>query len=160
VVRVLLTRGSVFVHLDPRVEGTIVPTHLRKQPQLFLQIGLDLPVPIPDLRIDDDGITGTLSFQRTPFECWVPWPAVFGVVAEDGDGMVWPEDLPTEIAMEVEREAQRARREKRTSAQPPAARQEQPKPRPAPALRPVQGGRSEEGGGKKRPLPPYLRVIK
>ena len=101
----LLLRGSVFVHLDPRVEGVCVPNWLRQQPQLVLQIGLDMPIPIPDLRVDGDGVYGTLSFQQRPFACSVQWKAVFALVGEDGRGMVWPEDLPAEIAAEVEREA-------------------------------------------------------
>lgn len=154
VARALLLRGSVFVHLDPRIAGMIVPQWLRNQPQLVLQIGLDMPIPIPDLRVDDDGVYGTLSFQRSPFTCKVPWNGIFALVGEDGRGMVWPEDLPAEIAAEVEREVSK-------------------KPR----LEPIDGARKDDGGErerlsrladggddhhprKKRDLPPYLRVIK
>jgi len=94
--------------LDPRVEGVHAPQWLMKQPQLVLQIGLDMPVAIPDLRVDDDGIYGTLSFSRTPFTCVVPWAAVFALVGDDGRGLVWPESFPLEIAQEVQREAARA----------------------------------------------------
>jgi stringent starvation protein B len=103
----LLLRGSVFVHLDPRRVEVEVPSWLSRQPQLVLQIGLDLAIPIPDLRVDDDGVCGTLSFQREGHFCRVPWDAIFAVVGEDGRGMVWPEDLPLEIAAEVERETAR-----------------------------------------------------
>ncbi len=102
--RALLLRGSVFVHMDPRREEVEVPPWLKDQPQLVLQVGLDMPVPIPDLRIDDKGVFGTLSFNRAPFTCRVPWKHVFALVGEDGRGMVWPEDLPDEIAHEVDRE--------------------------------------------------------
>ena len=71
VARALLLRGSVLVHLDPRARGVVVPAWLAKQPQLVLQVGLDLPVPIPDLRVDDEGVFGTLSFNRSPFTCAV-----------------------------------------------------------------------------------------
>jgi len=111
VARGLLLRGTVFVHLDPRRERVAIPEWLRTQPQVVLQIGLDMPVPIPDLRVDDTGVLATLSFQRTPFTCSVPWEAVFALVGDDGKGMVWPDDLPPEIAAEVEREAQRQRHE-------------------------------------------------
>ncbi len=176
VVGVLLTRGSVFVHLDPRVEGTQVPGHLAGQSQIVLQIGLDLPVPIVDLSVDGDGIRGTLSFQRSPFRCFVPWAAVFGVVAEDGEGTVWPEDLPAEIAAEVEREAMRQRRERRDEDEDRPARGKRGSPALArsatrrdpvaparpPKLRSLPGGAGSEGkpGTTKRALPSYLRVIK
>lgn len=107
VARALLLKGSVFLHLDPRREGVIVPAEYKSQAQLVLQVGLDLPVPIPDLRVDRTGVRGTLSFQRAPFTCSVPWDAVFAVVGGDGRGMVWPTSMPKEIAVEVEREAER-----------------------------------------------------
>ena len=107
VARSLLLRGSMFVHLDPRVEGVVVPPWLRKQPQLVLQMGLDMVVPIVDLRIDRDGVYGTLSFNRNPFTCIVGWDAIFALSGDDGRGMVWPESMPPEILAEVEREAGR-----------------------------------------------------
>lgn len=105
--RALLLKGSVFVHLDPRVQGVVVPEWLRDQPQLVLQVGLDMPVPIPDLRVDGNGVFGTLSFKGSPFTCAVPWDAVYALVGDDGRGMVWPESMPPEIASEVEREVRR-----------------------------------------------------
>lgn len=108
VVRSLLLKGTVFVHLDPRREGVVVPQWLKQQPQLVLQVGLDMAIPIPDLKVDDTGVFGTLSFNRKPFTCSVPWHGVFAVVGDDGKGMVWPESMPAEVAAEVEREARRA----------------------------------------------------
>jgi hypothetical protein len=85
----------------------LVPSRLRSQPQVVLQVGLDMPVPIPDLRVDDAGVFGTLSFKGVPFSCFVPWGAVFALVGEDTKGMVWNADMPAEIAAEVEREGQK-----------------------------------------------------
>ena len=152
VARALLLKGSVFVHLDPRVESVLVPEWLKRQPQLVLQVGLDMPVPIPDLRVDDFGVFGTLSFNRTAFTCAVPWEAVFAVVGDDGRGMVWPGSMPKEIAAEVEREAQRAGRVSEAAAAE-RGRDAEPKPRrrarratpaaasaaaPGPAMRPAR----------------------
>lgn len=105
----LLRKGSLFIHLDPRVNDVVVPPWLRHQAQLVLQVGLDMPIPIPDLRVDEHGIFGTLSFSRTPFACNVPWSSVFALVGDEGRGMVWPESMPAEIVAEVERETQRAK---------------------------------------------------
>ncbi len=96
----LLERSSVHVYLDPRSKNVIVPAGLAKQPRLVLEIGLNMPVPIPDLRLDDEGMTCTLSFSRTPFFCAVPWTSVFAMVGDDGRGMVWPADVPPELANE------------------------------------------------------------
>ena len=149
VANTLLSRGSLFLHLDPRAEGVVVPAWLAKQPQLVLQVGLDLPVPIPDLHIDDDGVCATLSFNRSGFACSVPWPSVFALVGDDGMGVVWPEDMPPEIAAEVER-ATRA-------------------PAPRAALRAIDGGKDEapaeasvtdtKSEPEQRPRP-HLRRVK
>lgn len=116
VARALLLKGAVFVHLDPRSESVRVPSWLKRQPQLVLQVGLDMPVPIPDLRVDDCGVYGTLSFNRTAFTCSVPWEAIFAVVGDDGRGMVWPGSMPPEIASEVDRESKRGRLPQPTNA--------------------------------------------
>ncbi|MCA9589961.1 MAG: hypothetical protein KC657_31875 [Myxococcales bacterium] len=103
----LLERSSVFVHLDPRAGGVMVPVHFRKQPRLVLQIGLNMPIPIPDLVLDEDALSCTLSFSRSPFHCVVPWGSIFAMVGEDGRGMVWPDDVPEEIAKQAASEQQR-----------------------------------------------------
>jgi stringent starvation protein B len=125
----LLERSNdrgIFVHLDPRQAAVMVPPWFKKQPQLVLQIGLNMPVPIPDLRLDDDGMSCTLSFNRSPFFCAVPWASVFAMVGEDGRGMVWPDDVPSEV---------------------PLARQGQPPP-PA-AVRSLDGASKKEAPAEK-----------
>ncbi len=169
VARALLLRGSVFVHLDPRSKGVRVPDWLRDQPQLVLQIGLDMLIPIPDLRVDDDGVYGTLSFRQRPFTCAVDWGAVFALVGEDGRGMVWPEDLPPEIAAEVEREAfvdDGARRPKLSVIEGEDASPTQGPVEAAEVADELEASDFEPAGdepdaGERDPrLPPYLRVIK
>ncbi len=103
VAEALLEGPSVFVHLDPRRPGVMVPKWFQKQPQLVLQIGLNMAIPIPDLRLDDEGITCTLSFSRTPYWCSIPWSCVYALVGEDGRGMVWPDDVPPEVAVQMQR---------------------------------------------------------
>jgi stringent starvation protein B len=98
----LLERASVFVHLDPRAQGVRVPPWLKRQPQLVLQIGLNLAVNIPDLAVEDDAVSCTLSFSRRPHFCWVPWESVYALVGEDGRGMVWPSDIPAEVAAQTQ----------------------------------------------------------
>src|SRR5262245_15010844 len=94
----LLERTSVFIHLDPRGEQVRVPPWLKKQPQLVLQVGLNMAVRIPDLAVEDDAVSCTLSFNRSPVFCYVPWSSVFALVGEDGKGMLWPNDVPKEVA--------------------------------------------------------------
>jgi stringent starvation protein B len=101
----LLEGPSIFVHLDPRRPGVVVPKWFLGQPQLVLQVGLNMPIPIPDLKVDDDGVSCTLSFSRSPFWCCIPWSAIYALVGEDGRGMVWPTEVPPELASQMQQKA-------------------------------------------------------
>lgn len=105
----LLQRSSVFMHLDPRSDDVIVPPGFKREPRLVLQIGYKMAVAIPDLAVEADGWSGTLSFRKQPFRCVVPWSRVFAMVGEDGQGMVWPEDVPPELAQPPQGSAPAAR---------------------------------------------------
>src|SRR5579859_3837669 len=109
----LLERSNVDVYLDPRAKGVVVPPQFRKEPRLILKIGLNMPVPIPDLRLDDEGMSCTLSFNRAPFFCVVPWPSVFAMVGDDGRGMIWPDDVPPEVQAQGQQPRTDAKRDVR-----------------------------------------------
>jgi stringent starvation protein B len=109
----------VYIHLDPRRPGVHVPKWLAQQPQLVLQIGLNMAIAIPDLKVDDEGISCTLSFQRHPFWCRLPWASIWALVGESQRGMVWPDDVPPEVVAQQQQKAASA-------AQKPAKR---PRPR-------------------------------
>lgn len=98
----LLEQASMYIHLDPRSGAVQVPPGFKNQPQLVLQVGLNMAVAIPDLHVDDNGLSCTLSFNRTPFFCMIPWPAVFALVGENGQAMVWAEDVPAEVAAQAQ----------------------------------------------------------
>lgn len=130
----LLQRSTVFIHLDPRKEEARVPPWFKKQPQLVLQIGLNMAVPIRDLEVDDEAISCTLSFNRTPHFCLLPWTAIYALVGEDGRGMVWPDDVPPEVA-----------------AQANAKGAQQQTPRKKPHLRAVSEPEVEEAADEAEP---------
>jgi stringent starvation protein B len=182
----LLEKSSVLMHLDARREDVHVPRNLKTNPQLILQLGLNLPVPIRDLEVGDDGVKCTLSFQRVPFYCVLPYPAIFAMVSEDGRAMVWPEDVPGEVARAAEDEARKLGLIKSASApndeeRPPKAAASKPtalvggapkrprdelkaknvgEPKRAPKAKPAPAKPQQEAPRTKRELPPYLRVIK
>ena len=108
----LLEQATVYVHLDPRADSVHVPAWFKRQPQLVLQIGLNMAVPIPDLQVDDDGLSCTLSFNRSPFFCVIPWASVFALVGENRQGMIWPDDIPAEV------QAQAAAQQAKQAAKP------------------------------------------
>lgn len=101
VAEALLAKGPMLIHLDARRPGVAVPPRFAGDPKLVLRFGYHLSPPISDLIIDDVGVAGTLVFGGVPFGCVLPWTAIFALV-QDGEsrGMVWPEDAPTELAVE------------------------------------------------------------
>lgn len=111
----LLELGTLFVHLDPRHraldDGLQVPPWLRYQEQLVLQFGYNMQIPITDLKVDDSGISGTLSFSRTPHKCYIPWTRVFAMVGDEGEGRVWKDAMPAVIRKLVDAEEARPRLE-------------------------------------------------
>jgi stringent starvation protein B len=99
VAHALLENSSMNVHLDPRRPNVVVPPAYRKQAQLVLQVGLNMQ---PDLLIEDEGMSCTLTFKGLRFHCVVPWASVFAMIGDDGRGMVWPDDVPAEVAQQAQ----------------------------------------------------------
>jgi stringent starvation protein B len=150
----LLERSNVDVYLDPRARGVVVPPQFRKEPRLILKIGLNMPVPIPDLRLDEESMSCTLSFNRSPFYCVVPWSSVFAMVGEDGRGMVWPDDVPQELAVKVVEPGTEGASSKDASAPSSASggkRSSRGSKIAADAADPPSVGGTRRGGAKKKP---------
>ncbi len=94
----LLEDGAVLVHLDARRDGVSVPAQLTGDSRLVLRFGYGLAPAIVNLTVDDDGISGTLTFAGVPHHCVVPWSALYAVIAETSqEAMVWPDDVPPEV---------------------------------------------------------------
>lgn len=100
--------GRLQVFFNTCAEGVVIPEHVRAYPQGQFDYGAELPIPIPDLVIDDSGISATLSFNRTPFKTFLPWGAVFLMMAGTADmrgHMAWPKDMPQQT-VEAKADAQ------------------------------------------------------
>jgi stringent starvation protein B len=107
----LLEDGPVLIHVDARHEGVAVPDRLRDDAKLVLRFGFGLSPAIQDLELDDETISGTLTFGGVPFHCVLPWPSVYAAVSEaTQQAMVWPDDVPAEVLHQMsERAADRVR---------------------------------------------------
>ncbi|HUJ29262.1 MAG TPA: ClpXP protease specificity-enhancing factor SspB [Myxococcales bacterium] len=90
-----LQRGVAMVHLDARRPGVTVPAQYADD--AHLRLNLSYRYSIPDLDISERAVQATLSFGGRPFQCILPWDAIFGITSHTGDGQVWPEDLPVEV---------------------------------------------------------------
>jgi stringent starvation protein B len=93
----LLREGWTSLHIDARRPGVIVPTAFRREAHLVLQYGHDLPIPIPDLEVDEYGVRATLSFSRAAQLTVIPWTAVYVVACDDGRGVLYSEDVPEDV---------------------------------------------------------------
>jgi stringent starvation protein B len=94
----LLARGPVLVHVDARRAEVQVPPRFRADPSLVLRFGYTLSPAIVDLEVDDNGVSGTLTFGGQPFHCVLPWTAVYAAMVEgEQRGTVWPEDVPEDV---------------------------------------------------------------
>ncbi len=83
------------IYLDARRKGVVVPAGHRGEPDLVLRIGRHLSPPIPDLELDDFGVTGTLAFDGKSFAVRVPWDAIYAAVIEGyARGVEWVADVP------------------------------------------------------------------
>ena len=144
------------------------------QAELILRLGRKLTPPITDLIIGEEVASCTLTFRGAAVWCALPWASIFAIVGDDGRGIVWPEDVPAESPLQKS-----ARPRPKLVPNPPAeatAAPATPKPKkarkkPAPTAEAATGrvqGRPElappadrPGAARvKRPLPPYLRVVK
>ena len=130
----LLDRGLVMVHLDPRVEGVLVPEWLRNDSTLRLNIAYGFNLPALD--IDDEGIYAVLSFGGQNYGCTLPWDAVFALTLpqDQHEGQVWPASLPAEL-LDTIATAEKAEESGELDAAPVR-----------PALRVVQPDQADEGG--------------
>lgn len=78
----LLDTGlTVSLQINPRTDGLDVPDYLLEDQSsyLYLDIGHNLHIPIPDLLLTESGVSCTLSFNRVPYQCFIPHDAITGV---------------------------------------------------------------------------------
>ena len=156
----MLERVWVYLQVDGTAPGVDLPDWLRT-PAVPLQVGYNMPNPIPDLQVDDWGVTCTLSFRRTPHTCRIPWAAIFAFHDGEGGGVVFPEDLPAALIEQAAKELAEAQASEEPGSGPEdtgeaAAAAAVPEPTPAPSTR-SQGG---QGGGRSgKPRPSHLKLV-
>lgn len=58
-----------------------------------------MPIPITDLEVTEAGVSATLSFSRIPHRTYIPWSAVYAVTCTNGCGVLYGEDIPSDVAV-------------------------------------------------------------
>jgi stringent starvation protein B len=134
VVLSFLGRGTLRVFVDARRAGVTVPRGLSQQAELVLRVGYALNPPIPDLDIGADAIGCTLSFNRVPAWCRLPYEAIYAIVSDsDGRGVVWPDDVPIESQILQSAAPRPSSRPERSGRRPSTPRAEPKRPSQPPA---------------------------
>ena len=87
----------VMIFVDPRGDYVLVPKECKAKLPLLIALGLNLPIPIPDMILSEDGISATLSFGERFYFCVMPWDSIFGMVKPDNTGPIWPKHIPEEL---------------------------------------------------------------
>ncbi len=91
-----LERGMTMVHLDARRPGVLVPDHLKKEPQLLLNLSYRFTP--PDLTVSEWGLRETLTFAGSTFCVAVPWSALYAITSHaTKEFFVYPDDMPPEL---------------------------------------------------------------
>lgn len=94
----LLKTNRLYLTLDTRVEGVKIPSEHQGKSALTIIFGLDMPVPLKDMVVDDNGIEVTLSFKRSSHHCSIPWDAVWYLVpVGDREGVLFEHSLPEAV---------------------------------------------------------------
>ena len=160
--KAFLTEGWVSVHLDARRTGVDVPAELAGNRHLVLQYGRDMPIPIPDLEVGEEGVSATLSFSRLPHRTYVPWSAIYIVTCDDGRGVLYYEDVPEDVSLLARPAGPVAEKGIGTAAPALAADPQQEQPATARILKSVPATPDDELSEltTKRRRRPTLKLVK
>ena len=114
VFRQLVEQGMVMVVMDTRREGVQVPPRFADDFQLRLNFSHKFY--IDDFEYDEYGVRASLSFNKVPYYCDIPWLAIYALNSQAVEqGVMWPDDVPTELqdmVEEIQSEQERAERAK------------------------------------------------
>jgi hypothetical protein len=79
----------ILVVVNPAHPGVELPRPLRESGQpVALHVGFRMALPIPDLSLGDEAIEATLSFNRSPHHCRIPWGSIVQITVEE-EHLVW-----------------------------------------------------------------------
>jgi stringent starvation protein B len=95
-----LEKGMVMIHLDARRPGVLVPTSLRNESHLRLNLSYRFDP--PDLTVGEWGVRCTLSFSGSRFKVAVPWSALFAITSHlTKEFWMYPDDMPAELIQQT-----------------------------------------------------------
>lgn len=146
----LLDRGVVMIHIDPRVDGVVVPRQFSGECALRLNVAYGFS--LPALESSETGIYAVLSFGGQNFGCTIPWSAVYALTLpeDEHDGMVWPDSIPAELQEVAAPGAQKAPRLGKEPNQAPGK----------PTFSVLPGGGAADVAEPSEPRRGHLKLVK
>ncbi|MDY7228754.1 ClpXP protease specificity-enhancing factor SspB [Hyalangium rubrum] len=158
-----LEQGMVMIHLDARRPGVLVPSELRNESHLRLNLSYRFDP--PDLSVTEWGVRSTLSFGGKRFTVAVPWSALFAIASHVTKELFWmyPDDMPAELLQQTMVTTKVSTQEVVPTPAPAPASAEA---RPRAVLREVPSGEGKEPepeGPRDEPPTPrkgHLRLVK
>lgn len=111
-----LAEGPVFMYVDSRRAGVVVPPHLVNQYMVPVLIGYTLQ-PAIGLELDASGIACTLRFGALGMHtCVFPWPAIYAIkTGTAGEIAAWIHSVPPELDLKpVEQPTEKPKRHLRS----------------------------------------------
>lgn len=94
----LLDLGKTDIMIDAGNAEVLVPADFKGNPALMLSWSHKFR--LSDFEYDEEGVSGTLSFNRIPFSVFVPWDAVWMVCLSsdpEGTSRMWECSMPQSI---------------------------------------------------------------
>lgn len=151
-----LDQGMVMVHLDARSPGVMVPTHLRGEHHLRLNLSYRFDP--PDLAVGEWGVRSTLSFSGSRFGVAVPWSALFAITSyATNEFWMYPDSLPPEL---LDAATEKVPADEVPGAVAPASPPSRPQLREVPGEPELSAVPPVEDKPRSPPSRSHLRVIK
>lgn len=88
----LLEKGTVQIAIE--TANATLPIDLKQQSHVILDIGYDMAIPIPDLKVDHRGVSGTLVFNHRPAWVYFRWADVVQYRLRDAPVLSSPPPAP------------------------------------------------------------------
>lgn len=92
----MLSESMVMLHLDATHPEVEVPSYLKEDTQLRLNISYRFAN--VNLEVDDQYVYAALSFQQSPFRCKIPLESIWGATQHSTqDFRLFPDNIPPEL---------------------------------------------------------------
>lgn len=115
----MLEIGQCQIQVNANTTGVDVPKEVMEKYGVHLPLNLNYKFR-RKIQIDDNGIIANLSFNGSPYDCFIPWDSIWGV-AQGDQLQAFTYYVPNEIAMKLQAavkaaEAKEAEEKKRVAA--------------------------------------------